>query len=299
MNIRLFLSLLLIFWCYLSSEAQIKREKIEYEDDQAKSEKISSEEFLSSMNFDHTFYFNVGLGGHFGLGGSNVYSQNPSQFSVHSLSYGNGVELNGGIGFHLNKNLAFEANVGYQFGGENKFANSDISNGNFIEANFYYSANIFKINPAIVLNLPTQNFTTYLKFGPSIGFSKRKEVQDLLFNGSSNLILTYEDVSGTGVGLTSSVGFKKPILDGGAFVYAELNYSALNQTYTKGSMVEATQDGFDVLNTYDIADREYLYVNTIDKNYIVTNPNVPQLKLNEYFNFNSLGLKVGFILLLH
>lgn len=281
--------------------AQIKRHKVEYEEDK----KSTATNTPSTYNNEVAGlpYFNFALGANIGFGGNTVYSNLQSNYGSQNVSYGNGIDFQVGFGYNFNEYIAAEFNLNYQFGVYSNVSNvfNDTVQGSLTTINQVngYAANVFKFNPQIVMNIPFETFTAYSKFGPFYSNSTRTEKNDLNINNFGNLILTYEDVNSSGLGFSSSIGFKKQMRHEKMLMFCEANYIALTQSYERGSMVSATFEGEDVIQIYDISEREYVYVTTLDKNYQVSNPNLATQKLKEFFNFNSFGVKIGIIYLIN
>lgn len=292
---------LLLFSISTTINAQVKREKIVYEDDKVNTNSIEASS--DSEDLTGTFFLNFGLGGNLGLGGGKVYSQQGNLISTTNVSYGNGIDFQLGIGYNFNNYISGEVNLNYQFGISTDVGSNyaDTVNGVFSNINQTdsYSANGFKINPQIVFSYPTVNVIPYLKFGPVISFCKRIERNDYNVDNLGSFVYTFEDVNSSGLGFSSCFGIKKQLNNPNKYIFFEMNHITLTQSYEKGSMVSATFNDNDILSSYDISDREYTYVSSLDANYKVTNPNLPSKRLMEYFNFNSWGLKIGLIYILN
>lgn len=296
-KILLFLTLLITT---TSISAQIKREKIVYKDD-----KVAENSTEKNSNYDDLtgrFILNLGLGGNFGLGGGKAYSLNGNLLSTSNVSYGNGIDFQVGLGYNFNQYITGEININYQSGISTDIQStySDTVNGSYSNINETdsYSANGFKICPQIVISYPTQNIIPYLKFGPVLSFSTRKEMNVYDVDNLGTLSYNYEDINSSGVGFSSCFGLKKNIYKTNKYLFIEFNHITLTQSYEKGSMVSATFDNNDILSNIDISDKEYIYVSALDINYNNTNPNIASKRLTDYFNFNSWGLKIGLIFIL-
>ncbi|MEY3418227.1 MAG: hypothetical protein RL711_1305 [Bacteroidota bacterium] len=306
MKVKFYVCMAFVFMFALTSNAQIKRNRITYGDENADNKDTakkydSSNEIIYQDKLDYKFYLNTNLGYNLPLGGSSEITQTASSFSLNSLSYGKGGDIAAGLGFYFNKYIAVEFNLGKQYGASQSFNSSDqytdtvngLAQQVTIRANTAYSADILKINPNIVLRYPGKFISPYMKFGTIIGLSTRQEIQNYDHQLYGNFIWTYKDISGSGIGLTSSIGVEKMVYQGLGFLFVEMNYVALNQTYESGSMTSATLDGTNILGGYSVASKEYIYVDTIDKNYTITNTNVPRQELKKLFNCNSIGFKFG------
>jgi hypothetical protein len=316
MKLNVFFSTVFLLLFTLISQAQIKRDRVEYDDEPKQVPTEKKQEKPSDVNpglikdVAKKVYFNLSLGGNFGFAGSSNYSNMGGNLQVESFSYGSGIALQTGLGYNFSNSVGLEINLDYQLGipisvipSKFTYYDSSLAQNLTVKTELGYSANILKINPQLVFSMGnTSRFTPYFKIGPVFGFSTRYESNKHIFtplNYNDSIVqeYKYEDVSGFGVGLTSNIGGKFTLVENAVFLFADFNYTALNQSYEKGSMVSATQDGTSFLNRISVGDREYVYTKSIAANYSPS-PYMASQKIMEYFNFNSFGVKFGFIFML-
>ena len=305
MNNKVFIFLVL-FSISMTISAQVKREKIVYEED--KNETVLG----NSISDGTSLYFLAGLGFNVGVNSYKNKIYNDANFTSTDASYGNGIATQLGIGYTFNKNWSIECDFDLNIGVNNTYSpesydfidNSTSSPVDVTEtAEFKFSSDLYKITPSIVWTFDTKTkVKPYLKAGVIFGFSNRYEIHqytDEYPNSnyySDVLKLKYYDTGGNGVGLALAFGIKKAILENKFYLFGELNYQNLDQTYKKGNMIAATINDQDYLSFVSVADKDYSY-NSNPKN--TGNPNVKSERIIEKYNFDSIGLKIGLIYMLN
>lgn len=238
--------------------------------------------------------FNVGYG--FKMGSSTSIMSNTTRTATTftqekvKVSLGKGFNLGGTFGYMFgeNGNLGAELGLSYLIGGKSK-ATATYTGG---KTDYTISANMFRINPSIILASGLEKFNPYAKLGLVIGIGSVKSETDNNNNGNVSYHKT-KTKGGVAIGLSSAVGAMFDFNESLSF-FGEVNMVNMQYTPTKSELVEATNNGRDLLPNMTTSQKETEYVNsyTIDQN----NPapsSQPDQQLKSPLPFSSIGINIG------
>ena len=201
--------------------------------------------------------------------------------SFYRLKFGQGVNLGLGIGYALNKNIAFEITGNTQilskFKYSKQFWDFDFNpepehsySYDWYWAGFFgdlkYSNTLFQVSPQVVfMSNPYNQWTFYLKGGPDFTWIKytrtiqQESLTTVKFSGNINTGIQYS--FGTEYKLSENIS-----------VFAELTTINVRYTFRKSKILQYEIDGVDALN-----ELESTSFNDLD----------------DKISFNHLGLNVG------
>ena len=137
-------------------------------------------------------YVSFGLGYGLGLGSQNVTNftdetntfvdtstvflpptSNSTEDQI-NVSLGKGLCINAALGYMINGSFGFEVGMSYLMGAKNTATKttSQINNSTIIknENTYTYQANMFRLNPSVVIASGMEGVNPYAKFGMTIGF---------------------------------------------------------------------------------------------------------------------------------
>jgi hypothetical protein len=149
-----------------------------------------------------------------------------------------------------------------------------------------------RINPQIVLSMEANKITPYAKVGLLLGMgsmsytSKYDYVdgvleQTLLLNG------------GIAKGFTTTIGASYALNDK-ISLFGDLNLVNMSYSPTKGTITKYTEDGVDLLPSFDPIDKEIQFVDSyVEDDNIQPSITEPAKALKIKFPFSSAGIHIG------
>jgi hypothetical protein len=151
--------------------------------------------FIVSNAYSQSVYVKLGGGYGLGLATEIMYDAGISPaFDYKYGSYGEGINIQGGLGYNINPNVAFELAGSYTMGKKFEYTYSDITSYNYKKY-----ANTISIMPSAIIKAPMKNITPYLRLGMVIAIpSKFLEVTETGFGAQTG---TYKEKESGGLGL--------------------------------------------------------------------------------------------------
>lgn len=242
------------------------------------------------------FYIGASGGYNFAAGANtnNLYSSQeltPTTSITKSIYASNGKGINFSLqgGYLFNKYFGTELGLNYFFGTITKTDNTEL-NGNYFK-NVEISK-IFQIKPGIIILAGYETINPYAKFGlivakGSINFENNS------FDGIDKKTQIFQLYGGYAVGLTASAGTNYKINDK-ISLFGEVVFTKLSYQPSKGTLLELTKNGTDILLTKSVSEREIeLSDSFVAIRGVVADPNKPAQALPLNRNFGSLGLNFG------
>ena len=212
-----------------------------------------------------------------------------------NISFGQGFNVQGSIGYLFNRNFGLELGASYLLGSTseidfNYLASS--TNPNSSEVNYELSAQMYRINPSLVLKAKFRTISPYAKMGLIAGIGEvnfRRESKSVFSHYRSN----FQVFGGISWGLSASMGANYAInrdLD----LYAELNIISMSYAPSKGLVTEYMINGENRLHSLTTEDKEVEFVeeNTVDYNS-PDSPDEPSSEVKHSLPFSSIGLNIG------
>ena len=157
----------------------------------------------------------VKLGGGYGLGLATKYMYNSAIYPSWDYkygTYGEGINFQGGFGYNITPNIAFELAGSYTMGKKFEFSYTDITIYNYKEY-----ANTISIMPSAIIKAPMKNITPYMRLGIVIGIpSKFMEMTESgtgaqtgtdIIKESGGLALGFQGAGGVNLKASKQIGF--------------------------------------------------------------------------------------------
>ena len=207
---------------------------------------------------------------------SSIIINNDKYASSYRLKAGQGLNLGLGIGYDLNRNIAFEITGNTQLC--SKFNYSPYQwDYNFTDGGSYsyegffddfeYTNSLFQVSPQVVFKSnPCNQWTFYLKGGPDFIWIKHKRT-----TYDESLLMTEHFSGKINTGIQCSFGTEYE-LSKNIRVFAELTTVGVKYTFRKNKILRYEKDGVDALSE-------------LDSNFFDN--------LNDKVIFNHAGLNVG------
>lgn len=213
-------------------------------------------------------------------------------------SYGQGLNFGLKLGYMINSNFGVDLNTSYLT--SSKFEYSDYEKHDNAWAGYYETttnryeqAKMLRFNPSIIMSMGNEKIAPFTKIGVVFGIgSVEQNVEQLYSNGNSTKYSVLVN-GGVSIGASAEIGLKMKITQKLSFV-GSLNLLAMNYAPKKGEYTTYTENGEDVLGSWQTSDRE---VNFVDEYSVSSsdpnNSNEPSKELKMYLPFSSIGLNVG------
>ncbi|MFH0761046.1 MAG: outer membrane beta-barrel protein [Bacteroidota bacterium] len=212
-----------------------------------------------------------------------------SSYERVKTSLGKGFIFEGAVGYMFNKNIGAELGTSFHLGAKTKTEQTLYGS----ERNNCLSANMLRINPAVVISCGFDKINPYAKFGLIVGFGKIRYEDD--YTSSAGMVVSekMELNGGAAFGLSAGIGvtynISKMLL-----WFGEINTATLSYAPTRGLLTESIFDGTDRLAdiTTSVKRIEFVDSYTTGLNYPYVDT-APRKELKESFPFGSAGICVG------
>ncbi|MCX6232559.1 MAG: hypothetical protein NTZ33_13570 [Bacteroidetes bacterium] len=224
-----------------------------------------------------------------------------------SVSMGKGLCINWGLGFMVNSNFGFELGMSYLIGGKSTgtHTNVNISTTTFPVTTTtvdekIFSANMFRINPSIIISSGMEGINPYAKFGMILGFGSYKMEENntsTAFYSMTDTTITSKTASsrtfdgGIAIGFNAAIGCAFEINSNLSF-FGEVNLVSLSYAPTKSELNSYTVDGVDQLSTMSVSQKQIEYYEILKPNTALTQ-DMPSPALKKSISFGSIGLNLG------
>ncbi|MDA3819586.1 MAG: outer membrane beta-barrel protein [Candidatus Delongbacteria bacterium] len=199
-------------------------------------------------------------------------------------SLGKGITPELEAGYMFNEHFGFGINATYLFGINNTRFNKSVDGENDIYEYFY--SRMVLISPYVILQPLNTDFSPYCKLGGTIGLGKYYRKSEL---NDSKTIQVYS--GSIPVGATIAVGFDYSLSESISF-YAEINSLIMSWAPEKAELTQFINEGVDELSELTVSQRETVFVESTES--YTYKPEEPAVGLKTYYNFNNIGLRVGF-----
>lgn len=224
-----------------------------------------------------------------------------------NLSMGKGICINWGLGIMVNGNLGFELGMSYLIGAKTTgiHTNIDVSDNTFpitttAENERTYSANMFRINPSIIISSGMEGINPYAKFGMIFGFAsinrEDNNTSSAFYSSSDTTIITKTALTmkadgGVAIGFSAAFGCNFMINSNLSF-FGEFNLVSLSYAPTKSEITSYSVDGEDILSNMTIAQKQIEYYDILKPNSTQTK-DMPSQLLKKSISLGSIGLNIG------
>jgi opacity protein-like surface antigen len=243
-------------------------------------------------------YVNINLGYGLKMSSQNMPDYNMNNLTMDSTSstlkqinasLGNGFTVEGAFGYMFTKNIGAELGISYLLGAKvtGKAAYTDGST-----ADYNLSAQMFRINPSVVIACGFNKINPYAKLGVIMGFGSITYEEDNNGPGTTEVMKTTLN-GGVSFGLNAGAGviFKLSKL---LSLFGEINMVNLSWAPTAGKMTEDNLNGTDQLPNLTTNQKEIDFVRSYTNDSKNPRPDSePRQELAQKFPFGSVGLNIG------
>lgn len=256
--------------------------------------------FHGFQSFSQTFYLKLHGGynlpafthGVKGFDNDKLIDGNNYERSEVLFSLGAGLNFGGALGFVINDNLGFEIGGDYLI--SNKISclqESTLSGVVKSTSKTLYSKN-FQLTPTFVLSTDYETINPYGKIGFVIGFGK-VYLDEEITQPLGHIKNYWEFNNGVIPGLKLNAGVDIRFSETFG-MFAEFGYIQLSFKPSGYSIVKATYNDENILDTYTISQQEIIYVDSYIFNYSVSpDPNTPTKEARQNFPFASFRINIG------
>jgi len=221
-------------------------------------------------------------------------TDNTTTYKQNYVSLGKGLSAGGAFGYMFNENIGAELGISYLMGStwECVTAYSSSTSGGTAKFTDQVSSKMTRINPQIVMSMEANKITPYVKVGLLLGMGSMsvtsnseyidgKIEQTLLLNG------------GIAAGFTTIIGASYALNDK-ISLFGDLNLVNMSYSPTKGTITKYTEDGVDLLPSFDPIDKEIQFVDSyVEDDNIQPSITEPAKALKIKFPFSSAGIHIG------
>lgn len=199
------------------------------------------------------------------------------------------------VGYHLNKNVAFEISSGYHFGVKQVVENQVYNPLGSYTQSTNMTLNYAFINPSFVINGGFEKFSPYIGLGAYVGFSN--VLNEEITTNNSDYLRHYTSSGGSQFGFSGKLGMDYNFCSNWS-LFAEIFYSNCSWAPEKKHLNKATDNtGTDVYETI----KPYEMLTEYKENYkhnstgmVDANKSQKRLKSSLPLDFFSLGMGVKF-----
>lgn len=264
-------------------------------------------------NAQHS-YIDINIGYGFGTNGTNGLLFNSSITETQDsysektenakLSLGKGLNFGANYGYMFSENIGVDFGLNYHLG--SKTTGTETTDHSYYDdwtGEYYityektetsYYSNMFQINPSLVLAQKFETITLYSKIGVVMGMGSITELYES--KGHSNQVpesfkYTHKLTGGMAAGFSASLGSQFHLSENLSLI-AEVNYSGLNYSPTKGQYSQIIMNGEDITSQFEKEDLNYVLVDELVYHSGTNSEETPK-QLKNSFSYSSLGLKFG------
>lgn len=251
---------------------------------------------LTTTLFAQGPYVGVNVGYGFNMGSQNINGINDyikkndwRTYDQIDVSFGKGLNLGVAFGYMFNENIGLELGISYLIGAKT-IANYKSSDE---VRDYTLSSNMLRINPSLIIAAGFEKINPYAKVGMVIGSGSA--MYEYYENDEGDIKTRKMKLNGgLAFGLSSAVGIMFNLSDKMSF-FGELNMINLSYAPTKGELVEAYDEGIDLLPLMTVRDIKTEFVDGYTYNVNdATNYSIPKTELKERLPFGSFGVNIGF-----
>jgi opacity protein-like surface antigen len=221
-------------------------------------------------------------------------TDNTTTYKQNYVSLGKGLSACGAFGYMFNENIGAELGISYLMGStwESVTAYNSSTSGSNMKFTDQVSSKMTRINPQIVMSMEANKITPYVKVGLLLGmgsmsvtsksdYSSGMIEETLLLNG------------GIATGFTTIIGASYALNDK-ISLFGDLNLVNMSYSPTKGMITKYTEDGVDLLPSFDPIDKEIQFVDSyVEDDNIQPSITEPAKALKIKFPFSSAGIHIG------
>ncbi len=221
-------------------------------------------------------------------------TDNTTTYKQNYVSLGKGLSAGGAFGYMFNENIGAELGISYLMGSTWECVTDYNSSTSGFNMKFtdQVSSKMTRINPQIVMSMEANKITPYVKVGLLLGmgsmsvtsksdYSSGMIEQTLLLNG------------GIATGFTTTIGASYALNDK-ISLFGDLNLVNMSYSPTKGTITKYTEDGVDLLPSFDPIDKEIQFVDSyVEDDNIQPSITEPAKALKIKFPFSSAGIHIG------
>jgi hypothetical protein len=229
-------------------------------------------------------------------------SNGASLIHVLPFSYGKGLNLTYGTGYMLNRHFGLEMDLGYSIGfkttANNFYWVDTVSVPYTLHQELKVKANVFRLNPSILICTDARRLAPYLKAGIIFGFSSgsSESIENVQYSNGKNSYgkFQWKFSGGQTFGYNTSLGINFKDKDGDANFFIEINHIAMSGTFRKGERTVYMINSVDYLPSLSTYDKEVIFVKELDQNAPAYYAQ-PRQVLKSRTSFDSIGINFGLI----
>lgn len=213
--------------------------------------------------------------------------RNGDIMSSKGFSYGQGMNAGINIGYKFTDYFGVELGADYLMGSKTEFKEQEA--GAIMKNST--KGKMIQLSPMVVVSTGNSPISGYVKAGLLVGLSGEisNDVDDR--DGSDIELVHFVKNSGTALGFTGAGGVEFSISESMSF-FSEIAFKGLTFTPKKGEITSYSQNGTDILPSFTVSDKSYVFENRIDMG--ASGPDsVPTALPTSTYNFNSVGLNIG------
>lgn len=231
--------------------------------------------------------------------------------TIISGSLGKGFELGLKVGYKFSENIGIDLKADYLIGAKYEFEDSynyttDLGGDTYVENESTigdFSANMFRINPALVFELPQSKMKPYARLGVVLGMGQLKgnytESYSESYSGGFDFSTTSsEEVKsilngGLSIGSSAEIGVQIGLSDKLSLL-AGVKAIGMSFAPKRSEITSYIVDGQEMVSELNTNERETEYVSESSLSGTeTTDPNKPSQSLKSFYAFSSVGLSVG------
>lgn len=229
----------------------------------------------------------------------NDYVDGSYSYDVESVygSFGKGTNFGLNLGYMFNANLGIELQGNYlmsaKYSGKYISTFEYLGNNNTTTFEEVYQANMLRVIPTIIFEIPGKTFTPYAHLGFAMGLG-RISLNSTSVSTSGDISereFTYND--GISFGSAVELGLKYGLTEK-LSISAGITAIGMNYSPKRGEITKYTENGVDMLSQLSTSEREYEFVDEYSGNSEDYNSDEPSEILVIHFPFSSFGLNIGF-----
>ena len=202
-----------------------------------------------------------------------------------NVSLAKGLSLGGALGYMFNDHFGAELCISYLNGSKSTATAKDLLTNRTIDKSL--SANMFRINPTIIISSGKSRFSPYAKFALVIGSGS--VIYEIDNNKAGDVYNTKLKLNGgIAFGLNSGIGANFKI-GPNTSLFSEIDMYNMSYSPKKGEYIEATHNGVDITSSqYEIK-----FVDSYNINSNSPTDSAPKKELKQKLPFGSVGASLG------
>lgn len=212
-----------------------------------------------------------------------------------TISFGEGFQFGGTIGYMPSKILSFELSINFLKG--NEYEDKYTERHEFYSDVYTqkYRSQMLRFSPTIRLSTGNSWIKPYLKTGLVIGVGSKINVEELYVLEQMTQETEFEFKGGISIGYAAGIGINIET-DKRIGFFSEINIITQSWAPERLSYTKFKQNYIDVLELVPVNVRETVFVDSYSSDVPTSNTISPSEKLKTYFPFSSIGWNIGIYL---